>query len=174
MKFKLQVDAESGAAYFAIIDPTTNEHKKSVYVEKGQEVEGTLAGITDAGNVEIGEVVGNVTEGQDQPAEGGAEEPDAPEPDAPAAEGSQKEEGDVDPLAGLTIGRIVTFREPGGGDWPAIITATSKTTGELEDSTVHLTAFCSGGSGSFPALDVRKAPEGGEIQDNTWRWPERS
>lgn len=58
MRLKIQVDRESGAAYVAAIDPTTNEHRKSATVGKGQELEIDLGDtVVKAESIGFGDVV---------------------------------------------------------------------------------------------------------------------
>lgn len=85
MKLKVKVDAGSGAAYIAAIDPSTGEHRKSTTATPGQEVELGLPGVTDVSGIKFGEPVSSEAEapaeepqeGQEQPqgGEGGGEQP---------------------------------------------------------------------------------------------------
>lgn len=85
MKLKVKVDANSGAAYIAAIDPSTGEHRKSTTVAQGQEVELNIPEVADAAGIEFGEPTDTQVE---EPAPGGGEEqPGGEQP--PAGEGDQ-------------------------------------------------------------------------------------
>lgn len=104
MKLKVKVDAGSGAAYLAAIDPSTGEHRKSTTLTPGQEVELNLPDVTDAAQIEFGEPVDSAVEEQPAP-------PAEPEP--PAGGGEQ-------PPAGGGDG------DQGGGEAPPTTTAASE------------------------------------------------
>lgn len=78
MKLKVKVDAESGAAYIAVIDPRTGDHVKSATVSPGQEVELTFADVHDAAGIEFGEPVASGVDAPAEPPAGGGEQPPAP------------------------------------------------------------------------------------------------
>jgi hypothetical protein len=102
MKLKVQVSPE-GAAYVAVIDPSTNEHRKSAEVGSSQELEISLPNVHDAAEVEFGEVVDTAAEQPGGGNEGSAQGGETAEP--PAGEGEQ-------PPAGSGDG------EQGGGEQP--------------------------------------------------------
>lgn len=82
MKLKVKVDAGSGAAYIAAIDPSTGEHRKSTTLNPGQEVELNLPDVTDAAQIEFNDVTDTAAEepqGGGEPAggdQGGGEQPE--------------------------------------------------------------------------------------------------
>lgn len=178
MKIKVRVD-EAGSAYVGVIDPSSGDHKKSVAVGKGQEVELGLPDVTTADRVEIGNVL--TSEG-DKPAEEAPEQPQ----DAPLAagegEGTQSDpaaaDGQGELPAGLGIGRVVIYRSRTGKyDCPAVVTATVATlnpegveAGHVPplalSSNVHLTVLTPGKPGKREsATDFESEPEHGRSEN---------
>lgn len=187
MKVKFKVDADSGAGYVAVIDPSTGEHRKSATLSKGQELELVLPGVTSADRVELSDVV-----------DSGAGEA------AETLHGGQQDDGTP---AGLAIGRMVIYRSRTGDyDCPAVVTATTGTLNpkgvELghvpalsDPSNVHLTVLTPGKpgmrrgaedfksesehgrsenvAGTYQEWDIPQAKSGLEPEPGTWRWPER-
>lgn len=175
MKLKCKVD-NNGGAYLALIDPESNEHRKSATIAPGQEIECVFDEVTDPAKVSFGDVV--ASEGDEQPDNPAAGEgADTAGEDTPEeGEGEESDERVVP--AGLAPGRMVTVRHPDGYDAPAVVIATSTSISDgapelSSPSAVHVTVFTTEGAGCYPALDIPQALEGDDIPAGTWRWPER-
>lgn len=185
MKIKVRVD-EAGNAYVGVIDPRSGDHKKSVAVNKCQEVVLSLPSVHDENGVEIDEVIDCDT---GEIAEKAPESPQEPAPAEGGGEGDQSAsapaEGEGELPAGLGIGRLVTFRHPDGLDLPAVVNVTRETINQFptnaieglsSPSAVHLTVFCPSGGGGYPGFNIPQEILGdgdSEPSPGCWRWPER-
>lgn len=174
MKIKVKVD-EAGNAYVGVIDPGSGDHKKSVAVNKCQEVVLSLPDVHSESGVEIGDVVSTEVE---KPAE-------APQEPAPADGGGEGDQSASAPAeserglpAGLGIGRMVIYRSRTGDyDCPAVVTATIETLNpkgvELGhvpplsgSSNVHLTVLTPGKPGMRrDAGDFKEESEHGRSEN---------
>lgn len=187
MKIKCKVE-EDGSVYLAALNEA-GEHRKSVTLEPGQEVELNLPDI-DVDIVEVGEVGDSDGEAQEQPAQG-EEEAKAPDGGSPEPEAATDAPRERQAPSGVGIGRAVTYRSRTGSyDVPAVINATIDTlnpagveSGNVpaisEPGNVHLTVFTPGKEdtgtddpairtsenrgGSYQEWDIPhyEAPEGG-------------
>lgn len=184
MKFKFRQTVD--AAVLDVVQPGAEGQDdtvvNSITLNPGSEVELSIPSVTDATQVEVGEVKASPAaeaEGgtaTDQPTSaegeaGGAPAPtDAPaDPAPPAPEGGEGGTDTPQLPEGLAIGRIVTYRSKTGAyDLPAIVTATIATLdpegvdqGHVAQLTapsrVHLTVFTCGIPGT--------AREGSEVND---------
>lgn len=78
MKVKIKVGTLS--TYVGVIEPLSGEHKKSVFVSQGEEIELLLPTVHGAGGIEIGSVIGSVVDSEPNEAERVPEEPQADDP----------------------------------------------------------------------------------------------
>lgn len=78
---------DDGGAYIAALEPTTDEHRKSLEIQKGEKLELILPGVDNVDGIEFGEVTPKTEES-------GEPEPAAPADDAPPSGDGSGEGGD--------------------------------------------------------------------------------